>query len=113
MADSLITLLAHRAHVADATLLDAIELASMAPCLPWRVQRGELQDHWSLTQPALHRRLRRLQRSGLLQFETEHGTVLITAMPDTFTQPRDLRSPGPARHSSQAEADSQAAGGRT
>jgi len=91
MADPLVTLLAHRARVADATLLDAIELASMARSLPWRVQRSELEDHWSLTQSALHRRLRRLQRSGLLQFETEHGTVLITAMPDTFTQPRDLK----------------------
>lgn len=80
MPEALTTLLAHRPRVPDATLLDAVELAALAPCLPWRVQRAVLQDHWRLSQPALHRRLRRLQRWGLLQFETEHGTVLITGL---------------------------------
>jgi len=73
-------LLAHRPRVPDATLLDAVELAAMAPCLPWRVQRTALREHWRLSQPALHRRLRRLQRYGLLDYETEHGTVLITGL---------------------------------
>ena len=73
-------LLAHRPRVPDATLLDAVEVAAMAPCLPWRVTRAVLREHWQLSQPALHRRLRRLQQWGLLDYETEHGTVLITEL---------------------------------
>lgn len=74
------TLLAHRSRVPDATLLDALELAALAPGLPWRVRRAELQEHWQLSQPALWRRLRRLQRWGLVEFETEHATVLLTRL---------------------------------
>ena len=77
---TLATLLAYRSRVPDATLLDALELAAMAPDLPWRVRRAELQEHWQLSQPALWRRLRRLQRWGLLDYETEHGTVLVTCL---------------------------------
>ena len=73
-------LLAHRPRVPDATLLDAVKLAALAPCLPWRVRRSELQEHWRISQSALQRRLRRLQRWGLVEFETEHGTVLITGL---------------------------------
>lgn len=80
MPKDLDSLLSHRARVPDATLLDALELASMAPGLPWRVRRAELQEHWQLSQPALWRRLRRLQRWGLLEFETERGTVLFTRL---------------------------------
>ena len=80
MTLDLAPLLAQRARVPDATLLDAVELAAMAPCLPWRVTRAALQAHWHVSQPALHRRLRRLQRWDLLQYETEHGTVLITEL---------------------------------
>lgn len=74
------TLLAHRRRVSDATVLDAVELAALAPGLPWRVQRSELQKLWHLSQPALSRRLQRLQRSGLVQFEAEYGAVLITQL---------------------------------
>jgi len=80
MPEALTTLLARRSRVPDATLLDAVELAALAPRLPWRVRRAVLQEHWHLSQPALHRRLRRLQRWGLAEIETEHGTVLITGL---------------------------------
>lgn len=68
-------LLALRHRVPDATLLDCMELAQLLPELPCRVRRSDLEAHWQVTQPALHRRLRRLQHAGLLDYETEHGTV--------------------------------------
>ena len=73
-------LLSHRSRVPDAALLDALEVAIKYPDLPCRVRRSDLQKHWHLSQPALWRRLRRLQRWGLLEFETEHGTVLLTRL---------------------------------
>jgi hypothetical protein len=80
------TILAQRRHVPDASLIDAAELAALAPDLPWRVSRAVLQEHWRITQSALHRRLRRLQRWGLIEFETEHGTVLITGIKPCLQQ---------------------------
>ena len=73
-------LLSLRHRVPDGTLLDALELAQLLRVLPCRVRRAELEGHWQLTQPALHRRLRRLQRAGLLDYETEHGTVWINRL---------------------------------
>ena len=71
-------LLALRDRVPDGTLLDAMELAQLLPERPCRVRRADLEAHWLLTQPALHRRLRsRLQHAGLLDYETEHGTIWI------------------------------------
>lgn len=66
-----------RNRVPDATLLDCMELAELLPERPCRVTRRELQEHWHLSQSALHRRLRRLQQWDLLDYETEHGTVWI------------------------------------
>ena len=80
MSNLLPTLMALHSCVADKTILDALELATMVPSLPWRLRRADLRAHWQLSQPALRRRLRRLQRAGLMEFETEHGTVLITAL---------------------------------
>ena len=72
------TLLSLRDRVPDGTLLDAPELAQLLPERPCRVRRADPETHWLLTQPALHRRLRRLQHAGLLDYETEHGTIWIT-----------------------------------
>jgi DNA-binding IclR family transcriptional regulator len=73
----LTALLSLRDRVPDGTLLDALELAQLLPERPCRVRRADLEGHWLLTQPALHRRLRRLQQAGLLDYETEHGTIWI------------------------------------
>ena len=74
---SFAALLTLRHRVPDGTLLDAMELAQLLPERPCRVRRADLEAHWLLTQPALHRRLRRLQHAGLLDYETEHGTIWI------------------------------------
>ncbi len=72
--------LALRHRVPDGTLLDAMELAQLLPKRPCRVQRADLEGHWQLSQPGLHRRLRRLQHAGLLDYETEHGAIWINRL---------------------------------
>lgn len=87
-------LLALRYRVPDATLLDALELAELVVDLPCRVRRGDLEEHWRVSQPALHRRLRRLQRFELLDYETEHGTIWIRRLgptPDSASVPVSTR----------------------
>lgn len=75
MPDLIPQLLQLRARVPDSTLLDCMELAQLLPELPCRVRRSDLEAHWQVTQPALHRRLRRLQHAGLLDYKTERGTA--------------------------------------
>jgi len=70
-------LLSLRHRVPDGVLLDWLDLEQLLPERPCRVRRADLEVHWLLTQPALHRRLRRLQHAGLLDYETEHGTIWI------------------------------------
>lgn len=74
------TLIALRCCVTDTTILDALEIATMVSSVPWRLRRADLRAHWQLSQSALHRRLRRIEQAGLMKFETEHGTVLITGL---------------------------------
>ena len=73
-------LLSLRHRVPDSVLLDWLDLEQLLPERPCRVRRADLEGHWHLTQPALHRRLRRLQRAGLLYYETEHGTIWINRL---------------------------------
>lgn len=98
-------LLAMRHLVPDATLLDAMELAQLLPDLPCRVRRRDLEGHWRVTQPALHRRLRRLQQFGLLDFETEHGTVWINRLGALPQQPDGVPCADQQQHAHDAAHD--------
>lgn len=80
MQELILALLPLRSRVSDPTLLDWLDLEQLLPERPCRVRRADLEAHWQLTQPALHRRLRRLQRAGLLDYETEHGTTWINRL---------------------------------
>ena len=71
------SLLALRSRVPDGTLLDAMELAERLPPPPCLVRRGQLERLWQLSQPALCRRLQRLEAAGLLDCDHRWGALLI------------------------------------
>jgi hypothetical protein len=72
------SLLALRCQVADATLLDALQLQEwFSGRPPLRVRRDELQQRWLISQPALRARLSRLRAAGLLHYEMTYAGVVV------------------------------------
>lgn len=70
-------LLALRARVPDATLLDWLELEQLLPARPCHVETDLLRQHWHCTQPTVSRRLGRLHDAGLLNYRSGGGRYRI------------------------------------
>lgn len=70
-------LLAQRARVPDATLLDWLELEQLLPARPCHIETEVLRCHWHCTQPNVSRRLSRLWEAGLIDYRSGGGLYRI------------------------------------
>ena len=70
-------LLALRARVPDATLLDWLDLEHLLPPRPCCVETELLRQHWHCTQPNVSRRLSRLWTAGLIDYRSGGGLYKI------------------------------------
>ena len=79
-------LLALRARVPDATLLDWLDLEQLLPARPCCVETDLLRQHWHCTQPNVSRRLGRLWTAGLIDYRSGGGRYHIRRLgPSTTT----------------------------
>ena len=70
-------LLALRARVPDATLLDWLDLELLLPARPCRIRTAELLRLWHCSQPTVSRRLGRLYDAGLIDYRPSRGWYRI------------------------------------
>lgn len=79
-------LLALRARVSDATLLDWLDLEQLLPPRPCWIRTDELLRLWHCSQPTVSRRLGRLHDAGLLNYRSGGGKYRIRRLgPDNTT----------------------------
>ena len=79
-------LLALRARVPDATLLDWLDLEQLLPPRPCRIRTDELVRLWHCSQPTVSRRLGRLHDANLLNYRSGGGWYRIRRLgPATTT----------------------------